>query len=136
MRGVCRKDSRSGAMTDGDSEAAFSARGRRSELLAGFWRWARVHLFRIWTALLVLATYGYLWVNDPEYLTWWKRSIDRAIEKGCGLLPYPWGDRIESTLGDFGLWVQLTLTILLLRALVGIVLIAFRRRRPGHPGSV
>ncbi len=93
----------------------------------GLWIWLRVQFFRLWTALLVLGAYGYLWVNEPEYLTWWKRAIDTLIEKSCGLLPYPWGDRVESTLGDFGLWVQITLTILLLRALVGILIVAFRR---------
>jgi hypothetical protein len=95
--------------------------------LAGLWIWLRVQFFRLWTALLVLGAYGYLWINDPEYLTWWKRAIDTLIEKSCSLLPYPWGDRVESTLGDFGLWVQITLTILLLRALAGVFIIAFRR---------
>jgi hypothetical protein len=41
-------------------------------------------------------------------------------------LPYPWGDRVESAIGDFGLWVQITLTVLLLRALIGIFIVAFR----------
>jgi hypothetical protein len=97
------------------------------EYVAGFWIWLRVQFFRLWTALLVLGAYGYLWVNEPEYLTWWKRAIDAVIEKGCGLLPYPWGDRVETTLGDFGLWVQITLTVLLLRTLVGIFIVGFRR---------
>ena len=97
------------------------------EYLGGLWLWLRVQFFRLWKALLVRGAYGYLWVNDPEYLTWRKRSIDALIEKSCSLLPYPWGDRVESTLGDFGLWVQITLTVLLLRALVGIFIVAFRR---------
>jgi hypothetical protein len=66
-------------------------------------------------------------LDDPEYLTWWKRAIDTLIENGCGLLPYPWGDRVESTIGDIGLWMQITLAILLLRAVVGAFIIAFRR---------
>lgn len=94
----------------------------------GFWTWLRVQFFRLWTALLVLAAYFYLWVNAPEYLTWWKRATDALIEKTCSLLPYPWGDRIEASIGDFGLWVQITLTVLLLRALVGIALLAFHSR--------
>jgi hypothetical protein len=71
------------------------------------WNWVRVHFFRLWTALLVLGAYGYLWVNKPEYLTWWKRSLNTLIEKGCDRLPYPWGDQIESTLGNFGIWIHL-----------------------------
>jgi hypothetical protein len=99
----------------------------KSEFFGGLWIWLRVQFFRLWTALLVLGAYGYLWVNEPEYLTWWKRAINTLIEKSCSLLPYPWGDRVESTLGDFGLWVQITLTVLLLRALAGIFIVVFRR---------
>ena len=75
----------------------------------------RVQLFRLWTALTVLAACAYLWLYKPEYITWWKRSVDLLIERGSAQLPYPWGDRIESTIGNFGIWVQLTLAILLFR---------------------
>jgi hypothetical protein len=43
--------------------------------VAGAWSWARVYFFRLWTALAVLGAFGYLWLNGPEYLTWWKRSV-------------------------------------------------------------
>jgi hypothetical protein len=96
-------------------------------------KWAGVHLFRLWTALAVVGSCGYLWVNKPEYLTWWKRTTDSLIEAGCAALPYPWGDRIESTIGDFGVWVQLTLAILIFRVAVGILLMIIRTaRRPGR----
>ena len=56
-----------------------------------------------------------------------------AIEAACGLLPYPWGDRVEATLGNFGLWVQITLAIIALRILVWLVMsglgLAWRLRR-------
>ena len=80
---------------------------------------------------MVLVSFGYLWLYKPEYLTWWKRSVDALIEGGSSQLPYPWGDRIESTLGNFGIWVQLTLAILVLRAAVGLLLLSIRvtRRR-------
>ena len=91
--------------------------------------WLRVHLFRLWTALAVFGSFCYLWLNRPEYLTWWKRSVNAFIESACGLLPYPWGDRIESTIGDFGIWVQLTLAILIFRAALGSVLLLIRMRR-------
>ena len=67
------------------------------------WAWVRVQFFRFWTALAVLGTYGYLWIDRPEYLSWWKRSVDALIESGSAQLPYPWGDRIESTIGNFGI---------------------------------
>jgi hypothetical protein len=68
--------------------------------ITGIWTWMRVQFFRLWTALVMLGAYGYFWLNNPEYLTWWKRTVNTLIEKGCGMLPYPWGDRIESTVGN------------------------------------
>jgi hypothetical protein len=91
--------------------------------------WLKAQFFRLWTALAVLGAYGYLWLHQPEYLTWWKRSINTLIEGGSGLLPYPWGDRIESTLGNFGIWVQLTWAILILRAAVGILIMLAKALR-------
>ncbi len=55
------------------------------------WTWMRVQFFRFWTALVVLGAYGYFWLNTPEYLTWWKRTVNTLIEKGCDMLSYPWG---------------------------------------------
>ena len=89
--------------------------------------WLRTHLFRTWTALAVLAGYVYAWLYVPEVLTWWKRSTTAAIEAACGLLPYPWGDRIEATIGNFGLWVEITLAIVVFRVLVWMVMSTLRR---------
>lgn len=82
----------------------------------------RGHVFRIWTACAILAAYVYGWVYVPELLTWWKRATTSVIEAGCGLLPYPWNDRIEATLGNIGLWVQITLAIVVFRILVWFVM--------------
>ena len=38
------------------------------------WAWVRVQFFRFWTALAVLGTYGYLWIDRPEYLSWWREA--------------------------------------------------------------
>jgi hypothetical protein len=84
----------------------------------------RNHIFRAWTACAVLAGYAYGWLYAPEMLTWWKRTTTTAIEAGCALLPYPWGDRIEATLGNFGLWVQITLAIVVFRILIWFVIVA------------
>ncbi len=86
------------------------------------WTWLRSHLFRIWTAGAVLVAYVYAWVDEPEILTWWKRTTTWMIERGCDLLPYPWGDRVEATLGNFGLWVQITLAIIVFRIVVWLAL--------------
>jgi hypothetical protein len=82
----------------------------------------RSHIFRLWTALAILGGYVYGWLYVPEALTWWKRTIASAIEAACSLLPYPWGDRIEATLGNFGLWVQITIAIIVFRILVWLVM--------------
>ena len=87
----------------------------------------RSHIFRLWTACAVLAAYVYGWLYVPEWLTWWKRTTTAAIEDGCSLLPYPWGDRIEATLGNFGLWVQITLAIVVFRILMWLVISVVRR---------
>ena len=87
----------------------------------------RNHLFRIWTACAILAAYAYGWLYFPEILIWWKRTTTAVIEDACGLLPYPWNDRIEATLGNFGLWVQITLAIIAFRILVWLVMSAVRR---------
>jgi len=87
----------------------------------------RSHVFRLWTACAILAAYVYGWLYRPDVLTWWKRSTTKAIEAGCDLLPYPWGDRIESTIGNFGLWVQVTLAIVALRIFAWIVISLLRR---------
>jgi hypothetical protein len=89
--------------------------------------WVRSHIFRLWTACAVLAAYAYGWLYVPELLTWWKRTTTTAIEDACGLLPYPWGDRIEATLGNFGLWVQITLAIVVFRILAWLVIFGVRR---------
>jgi hypothetical protein len=68
--------------------------------------------------MAILAGYVYAWLYIPETLTWWKRTTGSLIESGCELLPYPWGDRIEATLGNFGIWVQITLAIVAFRILM------------------
>jgi hypothetical protein len=86
----------------------------------------RSHIFRAWTALAVLAGFVYGWFYRPELLTWWKRATTSAIEAGCGLLPYPWGDRVEATIGDFGLWVQITVAIVGFRIFMWVALSVLR----------
>jgi hypothetical protein len=91
----------------------------------------RSHFFRVSTAGAILAAYIYGFFDAPEVLTWWKRTTTGLIESGCNLLPYPWGDRIEATLGNFGLWVQITLAIIALRILLWLLISLLRRiRRP------
>jgi hypothetical protein len=120
--------------TEGSDPA--DSRQAGTSRVAAAWRWLRVHFFRFWTALAVLGAFAYLWVNRPEYLTWWKRTVEGLIEAGCSRLPYPWGDQIESTIGNIGLWMQVTLAILIFRSFVGLLLMLMRatfRRQRGLP---
>ena len=89
----------------------------------------RNHAFRAWTALAVLAGYVYSFLYAPEWLIWWKHATGTVIERGCALLPYPWNDRVEATLGNFGLWVQITLAIIAFRVLIWFVLTVTRPLR-------
>nr|WP_294519588.1 hypothetical protein [uncultured Rhodopila sp.] len=89
--------------------------------------WLRSQIFRLWTAAAVLAAYAYGWLYFPEILTWWKRATTSMIERGCDLLPYPWGDRLEATLGNFGLWVQITLAIVAFRILSWLAISVVQR---------
>ena len=95
----------------------------------------RSHLFRAWTACAILAAYVYGWLYVPEMLTWWKRTTTKIIEGVCDHIPYPWGDRIEATIGNFGLWVQITLAIVVFRILIWIVISAMRRMGSLRPRS-
>ncbi len=93
----------------------------------------RSHAFRLWTACAILAAYVWSWLYRPELLTWWKHTTDWLIQSFCALLPYPWNDRIESSIGNIGLWVQITLAIIVLRivvwALIAVLRGGWRARR-------
>jgi hypothetical protein len=93
---------------------------------------ARRHVFRTWTAGAVLAGFAYAWVYMPELLTGWKRATTAVLEAGCSLLPYPWNDRVEATLGNFGLWVQITLAIIVFRVLMWLVMLLVRAAWSGR----
>ena len=86
----------------------------------------RSHVFRIWTALAVLIGFVYGWIYAPESLTWWKHATENAVQFLCSQLPYPWGDRIESTVGNFGVWVQITLAIIVFRLAMWLVIVVVR----------
>lgn len=89
----------------------------------------RSHIFRFWTAMAVLAGFLYGLIYAPEWLTWWKRATEDAVHTICTLLPYPWGDRVEATLGNFGLWVQITLAIIGFRIVMWLFVVCGRRIR-------
>ena len=96
---------------------------------SGFKHHAKVHTFRIATALaawlLIIAVFYY----HPEWIKWALRDITYAIETVADAIPYPWGDRIEIALRELGgfVWFQITVAIVSLRIALSIVAAAWRR---------
>jgi hypothetical protein len=90
---------------------------------------AKVHTFRIATAvaawLLIIAAFYY----HPEWIRWALRTITYGIETVADAIPYPWGDRIEIALRELGgfVWFQMTLAIVSLRIALATVAAAWRR---------
>jgi hypothetical protein len=92
--------------------------------------WARIHLFRTGTAALTLVLLGLGFFYSPELLTWWLRETMRITEAFAGLLPYPWGDRVEIAMKTLGghFWVQITSAIILVRVAAWSVATGWRHR--------
>jgi hypothetical protein len=90
---------------------------------------AKVHTFRIATAvatwLLIVGAFYY----HPEWIKWGMRTITHGIETAADAIPYPWGDRIEIALRELGgfVWFQITLAIVSLRILLSSVAAVWRR---------
>jgi hypothetical protein len=98
--------------------------------------WARVHLFRTGTAVLTLVLLGLGFFYSPELITWWLRETMRLIEAAAGLLPYPWGDRVEIAMKTLGghFWFHITAAILLVRVAAWSIAAGWRRR-PSRRGA-
>ena len=92
--------------------------------------WARIHVFRVSTALVTILLLGFCFLYRPDLLTWWLRTTMGLIETASGLLPYPWGDRIEVALRGIGgsFWFQITLAIILVRVAAWFTAVCWRRR--------
>jgi hypothetical protein len=93
--------------------------------------WTRVQFFKLWTAAAVIILFGLAFWYAPELLTWWQRNILRMIENGSYLLSYPWNNRVEYILINFGasIWLQFVLAIFLLRILMSPVARWLKRSR-------
>jgi hypothetical protein len=98
--------------------------------------WARVHLFRIGTAVLTLALLGLCFFYSPDLLTWWLRATMRIIEAVAGLLPYPWSDRVEIAMKALGgsFWFLITSAIIMVRVACWLVAAGWRHRPASRRG--
>jgi hypothetical protein len=92
--------------------------------------WARIHVFRFFTALVTILLLGLCVFYRPELLTWYLRTTMRFIELVSGQIPYPWGDQIEIALKAIGghVWFQITLAIILVRVVAWLTAVCWRRR--------
>jgi hypothetical protein len=107
------------------------------ERRADFVSWLQLQFFRFWTATFVVVFFGLCFWYAPELLTGWQRMVLNLIQAGSGMLPYPWGDRVQFIMINFGasIWLQFTLAIILLRALcwpIGRLWQRRRRKRRSH----
>src|SRR3954469_24833445 len=98
---------------------------------AAFKHYAKVHSFRISTAILTWILLGATLFYKPEWIRWALRSGTRAIEAVGDALPNYWGAQAEIVLRELGglLWIQITAAIIFVRTLVWLVTAAWRRGR-------
>ena len=83
----------------------------------GLKRHAKVHSFRIATAILAWALIVAAFYYRPDLIKQGLRMGTRAIETVGDAIPAPWGDRIEIILREVGgfIWLQITVLIISIR---------------------
>jgi hypothetical protein len=92
---------------------------------------ARVHGFRIVTAILAWVLIVAAFYYRPDWLQWGLRTVTHGFEEIGDALPSPWGARIEVVLREIGgfVWIQITALIILLRLTLSAIAMAWRYRR-------
>jgi hypothetical protein len=92
---------------------------------------AKVHSFRIGTAILAWALIVAAFYYRPDLLKWGLRALTNGIETIGDALPSPWGDRAEVILRELGgfVWFQITAIIVLIRVLFSGIAMGWRWRR-------
>ena len=92
---------------------------------------AKVHSFRLVTAIGAWIVIVGIFYYRPDWLKWGLRGATHGMEAIGDSLPYPWGDRDELGLRELGviIWLQITAVILLLRLVLSSIALAWRSRR-------
>ena len=103
------------------------AGGKRN--LAAFKHHAKVHSFRISTAILTWILLGAMLFYKPEWIRNGMRAGTRAIEAAGDALPSYWGAQAEIVLRELGgfLWIQITAAIIFVRLVFWLLATAWRR---------
>jgi hypothetical protein len=97
----------------------------------GFRHHAKVHSFRIGTAILAWVLLGAMLFYKPEWVRSGMRAGTRAIEAAGDALPSYWGAQAEIILRELGgfLWIQITAVIIFVRFIFWLIAAAWRRSR-------
>jgi hypothetical protein len=92
---------------------------------------AKVHSFRIGTAILAWGLIVAAFYYRPDLLKWGLRTFTHGIETIGDSLPSPWGDRAEVILRELGgfVWIQITAVIVIIRMLFSGIAMGWRWRR-------
>ena len=95
---------------------------RQHRDFSGLRRHAKVHSFRIITAVLAWVFIG---------IKWGLRTATHGIEAVGDALPSLWGDRIEIVLRELGgfIWIQITVLIIFIRVVFSTIATGWRYRR-------
>jgi hypothetical protein len=89
---------------------------------------AKVHAFRIITAVLVWIGIVAAFYYRPDWIRWGLRTSTQGIEIVGDFLPSPWGDRVEIVLREVGgmIWFQITFLIVGLRLVLSTIATGWR----------
>jgi len=101
----------------------------RERKFSGLKHHAKVHSFRISTAILTWVMLGAVLFYKPEWIRWALRTGTHAIESIGDALPSYWGAQAEIVLRELGgfLWIQITAAIVFVRFVFWLIGAAWRR---------
>ena len=96
---------------------------------------AKVHSFRISTAILAWGLIAAAFYYRPDLLKWALRTTTRGIEAIGDSLPSPWGDRAEVVLRELGgfVWFQVTAIIVAIRLFLSSIAMGWRFAKRDPP---
>jgi hypothetical protein len=97
----------------------------------GFKHHAKVHSFRVSTAILTWILLGAMLFYKPEWVRNGMRAGTHAIEAVSDALPSYWGAQAEIMLRELGgfLWIQITVAIIVVRFVFWAIAATWRRSR-------
>jgi len=98
---------------------------------AAFKHHARVHSFRISTAILTWVLLCAALFYKPEWIKWALRTGTHSIEAVGDALPSYWGAQAEIVLRELGgfIWIQITAAIIFVRFVFWLIGAAWRSSR-------